>query len=67
MAEMQNDDESVVRLEVDASSLQGAFNNIAEGFTNHGKAIRSNRMWIGIVGFASLTANVGMVILTFVK
>lgn len=67
MAEMKSEDENVVRLEVDASSLQGAFNNIAEGFTNHGKALRSLRFWQGFLGVGMLTANVGVLILTFVR
>lgn len=61
MANMDHDDESVVRLEVDASSLKPAFDNIAEGFDNHGKAIRSLRRWQGILGLGLISTNVGIV------
>lgn len=67
MASMDHDDESVVRLEVDASSLKPAFDNIAEGFDNHGNAIRSLRRWQGILAFSSFTANAGVVILAFLR
>lgn len=67
MADMKKEDESVVRLEVDASSLKGAFDNISEGFANHGKAIRSNRLGLYLAGFGALTANIGVVILAFLR
>lgn len=66
MADM-NDDESVVRVEVDASSLKGAFDNIAQGFEDQGKAIRSLRRWQGVLGLSALAANIGVVVLAFLR
>lgn len=54
-----DDDEQAVKIEVDASSLTGAFDNIAQGFKDHGNEIRKLKYYQGALGLGVILANIG--------